>query len=161
MKKIILIIIAIVIVVASVIGFRQMNASKVREEEAKKEQINKEAGVRPKQAEIDDLIRNYRNIYVNLVNDKELDLSFLDNVLDKSSPYYKSVIEDITNKRKSNIKLQTENIEVGDLQVTTSGYKVNVKETLQVNNDKVDKISGDYIIKTDNNKIQISDYIKN
>lgn len=162
LKKIILIIIAIVIVVASVIGVKQMNASKVREEEAKKEQINKEAGVRPKQAEIEDLIRNYRNIYVNLINDKELDFSFLDNVIDKNSSFHKFVTEDIENKRKENIKLQIENIYVGDLTEDTNGYKVQVKESIIISKgkDETQKNTGFYIVKSSNNNIKISDYVE-
>jgi hypothetical protein len=162
LKKIIISVIAVIIVVASIIGIKQMNASKVREKEAKQEQLNKEAGVRPKQAEVDDLIRNYRNIYINLVNDKELDFSFLDNVIDKSTPYYKGIIEDIENKRKANIKLQIEKMDVGDLMEDANGYKVKVEESILASNDKdkIQKSSGFYIVKNNNNNIKILDYVE-
>ncbi|MBK1813872.1 hypothetical protein JHL18_25020 [Clostridium sp. YIM B02505] len=160
MKKIIIGVIAVIIVLASILGIKQMKASKVREAEVKIEQSNKEAGVRPKQAELDDLIRNYRNIYVNLVNDKELDFSFLDNVMDKNSAYYKSVIEDITNKRKANIKLQINNIDVGPLIEDSSIYKIQVNESILISNGKDEdyKSSGFYIVKINDSNIKISDY---
>ena len=73
---------------------------------------------------IEDTVRNFRNIYVSLVNDKELDFSFLNNVITKDSDIYKEVVEDIKTKRNLNTKLEEQNVDIKEIKELTEGYEV-------------------------------------
>lgn len=108
------------------------NTNKIISEE---EEIQVEPKAREKadDALIEDTARNFRNIYVSLVNDKELDFSFLNNVITKDSNIYKEVVEDIKTKRNLNTKLEEQNVdikeikelkELKELKGLTEGYEV-------------------------------------
>lgn len=99
------------------------NTNKIISEE---EEIQVEPKAREKadDALIEDTARNFRNIYVSLVNDKELDFSFLNNVITKDSDIYKEVVEDIKTKRNLNTKLEEQNVDIKEIKELTEGYEV-------------------------------------
>lgn len=87
-----------------------------------------------KNAYIDGPIENFIQIYCNLVNNKDTDLSFLEDVVDKNSAIFQSLKSSITTLRQSNTSLDISILKINeisesqdsmDLEVTLSKTTIN------------------------------------
>lgn len=141
-KRILIIFCSVLVVVGAVLSFNIINnKSKLtsKEEEIQANPITRE---KADTALLEDTVRNFRSIYVNLVNDKELDFSFLNNVITKDSEIYIKVVEDITQKRSKNIKIEDQNVDVKEIKDITDGYEISTIITYsEIDNDKTNAIS--------------------
>ena len=131
------------------------NKTILKEEEI---QVEPEAREKSNYGLIEDTIRNFRDIYVSLINDKELDFSFLNNVVTKDSDIYKEIVKDIETKRNSNTKLEEQNVDIKEIKDLAEGYEViatiTYTETTEVNSKDV-KLEKIFKVSVKDNNIKI------
>ena len=159
--KIIVIIVSVIFIVAGVLfTIKIVNNTNKQTSEEVEIQVDPKAREKSDNALIEDTVRNFRGIYASLVNDKELDFSFLNNVITKDSEIYKKVVGDIEAKRSLDTKIEDQNVDVKEIKESTEGYEVvtTITYTETVNgNSEVIKLEQIFKVSVQDNNIKITE----
>ena len=123
-KRIVIIVGVIFIVAGVLFTIKIVNNTNKQTSEEVEIQVDPKAREKSDNALIEDTVRNFRGIYASLVNDKELDFSFLNNVITKDSEIYKKVVGDIEAKRSLDTKIEDQNVDIKEIKGATEGYEV-------------------------------------
>lgn len=103
---------------------------------------------------MDPFFENYLNIYVNLANDSELEFYYFDNVVLKSSNFYKALNDEIQKLRQTKIKYVLNDFKVENISKGESESEL-IVQVSQVINKKTEKYS--YVVYFDKSGVFIKD----
>lgn len=82
---------------------------------------------------IDPFFENYLNIYVNLANDSELEFYYLDNVVVKTSKFYKSLTDEIQKLRQAKIKYTLDDFKIESITKGENEAELTVQVSQTIN----------------------------
>jgi hypothetical protein len=92
----------------------------------------KQQPVKANESYIDPFMENYLNIYINLVNNSNLEFYYLDSMVQKNGSYYKIITDEIQKLRDTNTKCTLDSFNVDNITKgsTDSELIANVTQTI-------------------------------